>query len=58
VVQQKGYFDGWIRNANGLYLEAVKRSKEQEKRAREQQLEKELARERERQEILKLLGST
>lgn len=56
VVQQKSYFEGWMRNANGLYEQAVKRRIEGEKRRRERELQQQLAKERERQEILKLLG--
>ncbi len=56
VVQQKSYFEGWIRNANGLYEEEVKRRMEGEKRKREQELQQQLAKERERQDILKLLN--
>jgi len=56
VVQQKSYFEGWIRNANGLYEEEVKRQIASELRRRDQELQEELARERERQEILRLLN--
>lgn len=56
VVMQKSYFEGWIRNTNGLYEEAVKREMEAEKRRQGQELQRELARETERQEILKLLN--
>ena len=56
VVQQKGYVEGWIRNANGLYEESVKRNIALQKREREQALQRELEKERERQEILKLLS--
>jgi hypothetical protein len=58
VVQQKSYFESWVRNANGLYEEAVRCEIEAEKRRREQALQQELAKERERQEILKLLGTS
>jgi serine/threonine protein kinase len=58
VVQQRSYVEGWIRNANGLYEEAVKRRMALEKRSREQAIQEQLARERERQEILKLLNSS
>ncbi len=58
VVQQKAYFEGWVRNANGLYEQTVKRRMDEEKRIREQALQQQLAKERERQEILRLLGSS
>jgi len=56
VVQQKAYVEGWIRNANGLYEESVKRNIALQKRERELALQQELEKERERQEILKLLS--
>jgi serine/threonine protein kinase len=56
VVQQKGYVEGWIRNANGLYQESVQRKTALERRKREEALRLQLEKERERQEILKLLG--
>src|SRR6266542_1476028 len=56
VVQQRDYFEGWLRNTNGLYEGAVKQRIAEDKRMREQQLEQQLARERERRDILKLLN--
>jgi hypothetical protein len=57
VVQQKNYFEGWIRNANGLYEENARRGMQLEKQRRERELQEQLAKERERQEVLKLLNS-
>lgn len=56
IVQQKSYVEGWIRNANGLYAESVQKSNEFERHQKEQASQGELAKERERQEILKLLN--
>lgn len=56
VVQQKNFFEGWIRNANGLYEEEIKRRRQDEKRRLEEELRQQLAKEREKQEILKLLN--
>lgn len=56
VTQQKSYFEGWIMNANGLYEGEVKRRMQEEKRRLEDDLQRQLAKERERQEILKLLN--
>lgn len=58
VVQQRNYVEGWIRNANGLYEEFVRRNIESRKREREQALQRELLKERERQEVLKLLSGS
>jgi hypothetical protein len=55
VVQQKNYFEGWIRNANGLYEQAVKQQMAEQKRLKERQLQEQLAREKERLEIRSLL---
>jgi len=58
VVQQRNYVEGWIRNANGLYEEFVKSNIESRQREREQALQRELLKERERQEVLKLLSGS
>ena len=57
VVQQKNYFEGWIRNANGLYEESVRRGMQVDKQRREEELQQQLAKEQERQDVLKLLNS-
>jgi serine/threonine protein kinase len=56
VAQQKSYFEGWIRNANGLYEEEIKRRMQDEMRRLQEELQQQAAKERERQEILKLLN--
>jgi eukaryotic-like serine/threonine-protein kinase len=56
VAQQKSQFEGWIRNANGLYEQRLKREMVAQKRLMEEKLQKQLAQERERQEILKLIA--
>jgi len=58
VVQQKGQFEGWIRNANGLYEQRLQREMATQKRQAEEALQKQLAKEKERQEILRLLNGS
>jgi serine/threonine protein kinase len=58
VVQQKKYVEGWIRNANGLYEEFVKHRIETQSREKEETLRRELQKERDRQEVLKLLSES
>ncbi len=58
MVQQKGQFEGWIRNANGLYEQRLQREMGSQKRQAEEALQKQLAKEKERQEILRLLSGS
>jgi serine/threonine protein kinase len=57
VVQQKSYFEGWVRNANGLYEQEVRRQLVDQQRRQEQELQQQLAKERERERILSLLNA-
>jgi serine/threonine protein kinase len=56
ALQQRSYFEGWIRNANGLYEQEIKRNLQSEKRQLEQELQQQLAKEQERQRILRLVN--
>lgn len=55
VAQQKSQFEDWIRNANGMYEQWLRRDTEAQKHLMDEKLQKQLAEERERQEILKLI---
>ncbi len=53
--QQVDYFRNWIGNANQLYARRIEREAADQRRLRQQQLEKQLAEERKRERILSTL---
>ena len=56
VLRQKEYVEGWIRNANGLYEEAIKRQIAAQEQQKAKELRDQLRREQERLDIQRILN--